>query len=158
MPSGLAPLCPSCLDRALAWTAAACPSCRKRSPVAACDHCRKSRAGSFLPEDAKSAAAAGGAQRFVCVDCMEQALERDVSDWMRNSAFAVVLTILAVRYTTQAAFVYVLFAASLACLVFWWFAARDRREPARHARGVWNRLRRRVEREVSRRERAVARR
>ena len=151
MPAGLAPLCPTCLDRALAWTAGSCPSCQKSSPVAGCDSCQKSRAGAFVPEDPKRPGADGGAQRFICVDCMEKLLESDVSDLMRNAALAVILAVVAVRFASHPAFTYALFAASAACLVAWWLGADRRRAPAKHVGGVWRIMRRGIERALKKR-------
>jgi hypothetical protein len=155
MPSDVAPLCPSCLRRVPAWTAAKCPACQKSSPVGACDHCRKSRAGSIVPDDPKKPAEKGD-QRFLCVDCMEHMLDQDVSDRMRDSILAVVLTLAAVFWTSaHFAFVYALFAACAVCFLFWWLAVRHRHEPARHLATVWNSFRRRVETAIRRRERSL---
>jgi len=159
MPSDLAPLCPTCFERVVAWSAASCASCRKSSPVAACDDCLKSRAGSFLPVEGGKAggAAPGGAQRFLCVDCIERTLEGDVSERMRDSILAVGMTLLAIYWArAHPVFIYLLFGVTAVCLTFWWLAVRNRREPALRARGVRSLLRRRVERAIRRRERSRA--
>jgi hypothetical protein len=154
MPAGLAPLCPSCLDRALAWTAAKCPSCRKSSSVAACDACGKSRAGGFVPDDPKKPEA-GGAVRFLCVDCMERDLETEANDHLRNLLLAVALTVAAVWFSRDVArdrvalvsvIVGGLFLAAIGCLISWQLALRNAREPARHPVPVWNLFRRRIAR------------
>ena len=154
MPSGLAPLCPSCLERVPAWTAGSCPSCRKSSTVAACDRCMRSRAGAFVPEapDGKD----GGAQRCLCVDCMEKVLEDDVSERMRDTVIAVLVVGLVVWYRAKDWFVYALFAATAACFVAWWWAATIRREPAKHARAVGKLFRSRVERALRKRARSLS--
>jgi hypothetical protein len=155
MPTDVAPLCPTCLERAPAWTAASCPACKKSSPVGACDHCLKSRAGANLPDDAKGAAEQGDA-RFLCVDCMERLLDQDVSDRMRDSILAVGVTVVAVFLTAaHSAFVYALFAACAACFLFWWIAVNRRTAPARQARKVWSLFRRRVEAALKKRERTL---
>jgi hypothetical protein len=135
--AGLMPLCPTCLDRVPAWTAAKCPGCDGGSPVAECDLCQKSRAGAFLPEDAKS----GGAQRFVCVDCMEEQLETNVSDSMFNSVLACGLAIVAVRYYGRFSWLpaatIALFVAAVLSLGLWARARMRQRRPAKHAASVW---------------------
>ena len=155
MPTDVAPLCPSCLHRAPAWTAAKCPACEKSSPVGACDHCMKSRAGAPMPDDPRKPAAAGD-QRFLCVDCMEQMLAQDVNDRMRDAVLAVGLTAVAVFLTAaQSVFIYALFAACALCFVFWWLAVRRRADPRAHAASVWSFFRRRVEAALKRRQRSL---
>jgi hypothetical protein len=156
MPADLAPLCPTCLGRVVSWTAAACPSCGKSSPVAACDACLKSRAGAYVPAASKAPAASGSSQRFLCVDCMEKFLEQEVTERLRDSLLAVAITVVAV-FATRAhpAFIYALFVACAACLLFWWLAARSRRHPGRHPRSAWTAFRRRLDRAIQKRARAT---
>jgi len=154
MPAGLLPLCPTCFDRAPAWTANRCPSCAKESTVAECDACQKSRAGAFVPEEAGGGA--GGAQRFVCVDCMEEMLERAESDAMWNAVFAVILTFLAAvrfydRFTWVPAAAAVLFAVSLVALFAWLRATMRRRRPSKMRLAAWKLLARRVDKLLSKR-------
>ncbi|MSR46304.1 MAG: hypothetical protein EXS13_04460 [Planctomycetes bacterium] len=136
MPAGLLPLCPTCLHRVAAWTAAQCPACTDGSPVAECDACQKSRAGAFLPDDGKS----GGAQRFVCIDCMEEVLERHVSDSMFNAVLGVGLSVVAVRWYGRfpwlSALTFVLFAAALCALLLYLVARGRQRAPAKRKAGV----------------------
>ncbi len=142
--AGLLPLCPTCLDRVSAWTAAECPACRKGSPVAECDLCQKSRAGAFLPDDARS----GGAQRFTCVDCIDEQLEANVSDSMFNAVLACGLAIVAVRYygrwTWLPAATIALFVAAAVSLVLWARARLRQKRPSKHASSVWSVLGARV--------------
>jgi len=158
MPSDVAPLCPSCFHRVESWTAGSCPSCKQSTSVGACDQCMKSRAGSFVPEAAgKPEAAGAGDKRFLCVDCMERGLDQDVSERMRDAVLAVVLTLAAVFWANaHYAFVYALFAASAGCFLFWWLAVRHRAEPHKYKTSVWNLFRRRLDRELKRRKRALA--
>ena len=159
-PAGLLPLCPTCFDRVLAWTAAKCPSCSKDSPVAECDGCQKSRAGAFVPEEAIKGGS-GGAQRFVCSDCMEEMLDSDSSDAMFNAVLAVGLSVVAVRYYGRFTFLpiatVVLFAASLLFLVLWWQAAARRRLPKKRMAATWKRFAARLEKAISKRPAARAR-
>ena len=156
MPSDVAPLCPSCFQRAESWTAASCPACKQSTSVGACDQCMKSRAGAFVPES-KSGADAGD-KRFLCVDCMERSLDQDVSERMRDAMLAVALTLAAVFWAhAHPAFIYALIAASLACFLFWWLAVQRRANPSRHKTSVWSQFRRRMEREIKRRKRELAR-
>ena len=163
MPAGLAPLCPSCLDRALAWTAAKCPSCKKSSSVAACDACGKSRAGGFVADDPKKPEA-GGALRFLCVDCMESDLETEANDHLRNLLLAVALTVAAVWFSRDAAHdrlalvstvVGVLFLSAIGCLISWQLALRNARDPARHPASVHALFRRRIARALRKKSRAT---
>ena len=154
MPAGLMPLCPTCFDRAPAWTASRCPSCAKESAVAECDACQKSRAGSFVPDEAGGGE--GGAQRFVCVDCMETMLEGAESDAMWNAVFAVILTFLAAvrfydRFTWVPPLAAVLFAVSLVALAAWMRAALRRRRPARLRVAAWKLFAKRVDKALSKR-------
>lgn len=159
MPAGLLPLCPTCLDRVTAWSAAKCPSCGKGSPVGACDGCQKSRAGAVVPESALKEQ--GGDARFACVDCMEGWLDANSSDAMFNAVLAVAFSLLAVRYPGrvpyQAAITIGLFALSIVAIVVWWRAAALRRAPARHVAPVWRLVGRRIEKAVAKRPAARAR-
>ncbi len=154
MPAGLMPLCPTCFDRAPAWTASKCPSCAKESAVAECDACQKSRAGSFVPEEAGGGS--GGAQRFVCVDCMEEMLESAESDAMWNAVFAVVLTFLAAvrfydRFTWVPSAAAALVGLSLVALFAWLRAAMRRRRPSQMRVAAWKLLARRVDKLLAKR-------
>ncbi len=154
-PAGLLPLCPTCFDRVLAWSAAKCPSCAKDSAVAQCDSCQKSRAGAFVPEAATKDGSSGGAQRFVCSDCMEEMFESNVSDTMFNAVLTVGLSVVAVRYYGRFTFLpvvtVVLFAASLVCLAIWWQAAARRRTPKRWSTSAWKLFAKRVEKVIAKR-------
>lgn len=156
MPSGLAPLCPSCFGRARAWTASSCPECKAASSVSSCDVCTRSRAGAFAPEDEKGGD--GGAQRFVCVECIEEILDTDVSDRMFHTFLGVAaLTLLTLRFEVHPAFNVALIPVSVLCFA-WWIRARLRQKrPARHLGSTWSLLRRRIAKAVSRRPGALRR-
>ncbi len=156
MPVGLAPLCPTCFDRVLAWNAAKCPACSKDTPVAQCDVCQQTRPGAFIPENAtKKSDSSGGAERFICVDCMEKLLESEVSDAMFNAILAVALSVLAVRYYGRFTFLPIAtvlcFLASLWCLGMWWHAATRKRVPSKKRDAAWSLFRRRVEKALAKR-------
>lgn len=149
--AGLLPLCPTCFARVSTWTASECPECKSGSPVAECDLCQKSRAGAFLPESAKS----GGAQRFVCVDCIEERLETDVSDSMFNAVLAVGLSVVAVRWygkwTFLPAVTIALFVAAVVALFLWLRARLRQSAPAKQKAGVFAFLGRKVEQALKKR-------
>src|SRR6185503_20447279 len=74
MASTLAPLCPVCLQRVLAWSATRCPACQETAPLAPCDRCMRSRAGVFIPAGGMKELE-GPQQPFLCRDCMEETLD-----------------------------------------------------------------------------------
>lgn len=149
MASGLQPLCPSCLDRVAGWNAAACPSCQKSSDVTQCDYCQKTRAGAFLPDAGKD----GGAQRFVCGDCMHALLDEQNSERLRDTVLAVMmLAVLVYRFpTAHPGFGYAIGAAALVCAFLWWKAAGQLRRPKARAGAVMAYFGKQVERAMKKR-------
>ena len=75
----------------------------------------------------------GGAQRFVCVDCMESMLDTNVSDAMFNAVLVVGLVVVAVRWYGRFSFLpvatIVLLAAAPVALFLWIRARSAQRNP-----------------------------
>src|SRR6266850_1246708 len=137
MASRLAPLCPSCLQRVLAWTAARCPACQQSAAIAPCDRCGRSRAGALVP--------AGGIRElegpqepFLCRDCMEETLDDAVDSRCTEAIWAVAIVMFGVfwwkwmpPWGTALAF-----ALAFLALARWFLAARRQRAPGNARAGA----------------------
>jgi hypothetical protein len=130
MATPLAPLCPTCFQRVLHWSATVCPGCRETATIAPCDSCRKSRAGAFLPPSGFREL--DGAQApFLCRDCMEEAFDARVEARLTEAIWGVAIVLFSVfwwkwmpPWGTAAAFV-----LTLAALARWLAAIRKRAAP-----------------------------
>jgi len=132
MASSIAPLCPACLTRVLAWSASSCPSCRVAASLAPCDRCRKSRAGSMIPA-AGIPELEGPQAPFLCRDCMEETLDDVVDARCTETIWAVAVVMFAVfwwkwmpAWGTAAAF-----GLTLVAFLRWILAVRKQRRPGR---------------------------
>jgi hypothetical protein len=149
--AGLAPLCPCCFQRVLAWEASACPECAAKSEISQCDRCNKSRAGAFVPDDPKHPDSSGGAQRFLCVDCMQQMLDEENSSWLFNTALAAAFLVVAIVRQVHQGFVYALLAVTAWCGATWFLAARRRSAPNKLRDATWARFRKAIDKAVAKR-------
>ena len=137
MSTALAPLCPACLTRVLAWSATTCPSCHVAASIAPCERCLKSRAGSFVPAGGIKELE-GPQEPFLCRDCMEETLDDFVDGRCTWAIWGVAAVMFAVfwwkwmpNWGTAA-----LFLLTLAAFVRWFLATRMQRAPGRRRAGA----------------------
>jgi hypothetical protein len=132
MATTTAPLCPTCLQRVLNWSATACPACRETAPIAPCDSCKKSRAGAFIPASGFKELE-GPQEPFLCRDCMEEALDARVEASLTWAIWGVAVVLFSVfwwkwmpAWGTATAFV-----LTLASFALWFIAVQKRAKPGR---------------------------
>jgi hypothetical protein len=133
MATSLAPLCPTCLQRVFNWSATACPGCRETAPIAPCDSCKKSRAGSFIPASGIKELE-GPQEPFLCRDCMEEALDARVEGRLTESIWGVAIVLFSVFWWKWMPPWGTAIAFALTLITFgrWFLAVQKRNAPGRN--------------------------
>ena len=137
MATSLAPLCPTCLQRVLNWSATVCPGCRETAPIAPCDRCKKSRAGAVLPSSGFRELE-GAQPPFLCRDCMEEALDARVEARLTEAIWGTAIVLFSVfwwkwmpAWGTATAFI-----LTIVAFARWFYAIRKRNRPDANREGT----------------------
>lgn len=150
------PLCPCCLTRVLAWTATRCPACQQTAPISACDRCKRSRAGSYVPASGMKVLE-GPQEPFLCRDCMEEVLEEAVDSRCTETIWVVAIVLFGVFWWKwmPAWATYAAFALSAVFFARWILSARQRQAPGKRRASALRYFAKRIAKSKSSRAKAL---